>query len=62
VIEDKELTSIQQMLIMTRGNQSEVARLLGVQRSTVRYYLNEENKHIVIKTDGVYSLFTRVGA
>lgn len=52
---------IADLLVMTHGNQSEVARMLNVQRSTVRRFLFDTNNHIVRKQGEVYSLFTRIG-
>jgi predicted transcriptional regulator len=52
---------ISDLLIKTYGNQSEVARILGVQRSTVRRYMLEPDNHVIVKDGEVYSLFARVG-
>jgi predicted transcriptional regulator len=56
-----EIMKISDLLIKTYGNQSEVARILGVQRSTVRRYMSEPDNHIIVRDGEVYSLFARVG-
>jgi DNA-binding NtrC family response regulator len=52
---------ISDLLIKTNGNKSEVARILGVQRSTVRRFMSEHHNHIIVRDGEVYSLFVRVG-
>lgn len=45
-----QLTSIPQMLIKTRGNMSELSKVFGVTRHTIRRYARdfECNAHVVI--------------
>jgi DNA-binding NtrC family response regulator len=56
-----EIMKISDLLIKTNGNKSEVARILGVQRSTVRRFMSEHHNHIIVRDGEVYSLFVRVG-
>ena len=43
------------------GSIAEVARMLGVERQTVRRYKDRPNDHIIIQDGKVLSLFRRVG-
>lgn len=54
-----EVTTIPEMLIETRGNQSEVARRLDTRRETVRKYVYDYTGayHVVVKG----RLYTRRG-
>lgn len=57
------MLKISDLLIKTYGNQSEVARLLGITRNTLMYHMNrDESRHFVIQEGDTYSLFTRRGA
>lgn len=54
---------ISDLLVMTRGNQSEVARMLRIDRSSLRRLMEmDESYHIVTQNDnGNYFIFTRIG-
>lgn len=54
------MLKISDLLVMTRGNQSEVARMLRINRGTLRAYMNRKpSHHIVLEQDGVYTLYTQ---
>lgn len=54
---------ISDLLVITRGNQSEVARMLRIDRSSLRRLMKmDESYHIVTQNDnGYYFIFTRIG-
>ena len=52
---------IADLLIKTRGNQSEVARMLGVNRQTLKKHMDNPANHIVVQDGDAYSLFVRIG-
>lgn len=51
---------ISDLLVMTRGNQSEVARMLRIQRGTLANYMKSKKEHMVIERDGEYHLFANI--
>lgn len=43
-----EVTTIQDLLVHTRGNQSEVARMLDVTRTTLRKLIKSKAENVVL--------------
>jgi len=54
------MLTISDLLVMTRGNQSKVARMLRIQRGTLSNYLKLKKEHMVIERDGEYHLFANI--
>jgi DNA-binding NtrC family response regulator len=54
---------ISDLLVKTRGNQSEVARMLRINRCTLtRLMKQDEGRHIITQSDdGDYFMYTRIG-
>lgn len=51
---------IRDLLVKTRGNQSEVARMLRINRGTLQTYMRRsEKQHIVTEQDGIYTIFVQ---
>lgn len=57
---NKDSLKISDLLVMTRGNQSEVARMLRIQRGTLANYMKSKKEHMVIERDGEYHLFANI--
>lgn len=57
---DKDSITISDLLVMTRGNQSEVARMLRIQRGTLANYMKSKKEHMVVERDGEYHLFANI--
>lgn len=56
-----EIVTIGDILVITRGNQTEAAELLKMNRGTFRKYMLGTLEGIVIKKNGEYRLFGRQG-
>ena len=54
------MLTISDLLVMTRGNQSKVARMLRIQRGTLSNYLKLKKEHMVIERNGEYHLFANI--
>lgn len=54
---------ISDLLVKTRGNQSEVARMLRINRGTlIRLMRQSEDRHIIIQSEASdYYMYTRIG-
>lgn len=54
---------ISDILVKTRGNQSEVARMLRINRGTlIRLMRQPEDRHIIVRSEeGDYYIYTRIG-
>ncbi len=53
------VTSVQDLLVWTHGNQTAVSKKLGVHRSTVKKILDENKEHVVTIKGNVYSLLSK---
>ncbi|APC46552.1 hypothetical protein [Alteromonas phage PB15] len=54
------MLTISDLLVMTRGNQSEVARMLKISRCTLTRYMKLKVEHMVLERNGQYNLFTNI--
>ena len=54
------MLTISDLLVMTRGNQSKVARMLRIQRGTLSNYIRLKKEHMVIERGGEYHLFANI--
>lgn len=54
------MLTISDLLVMTRGNQSAVARMLNISRCTLTRYMKLKVEHMVIERNGQYNLFTNI--
>jgi predicted transcriptional regulator len=54
------MLKISDLLVITRGNQSEVARMLRIQRGTLSNYMKKKKEHMIIERDGDYHLFANI--
>lgn len=54
------MLTISDLLVMTRGNQSKVARMLRIQRGTLSNYMKLKKEHMIIERDGEYHLFANI--
>lgn len=54
------MLTISDLLVMTRGNQSKVARMLRIQRGTLSNYMKLKKEHMVIERNGEYHLFANI--
>lgn len=54
------MLTISDLLVMTRGNQSEVARMLRIQRGTLTNYMKLKKEHMIVERDGEYHLFSNI--
>jgi len=52
--------TISDLLVQTRGNQSAVARMLRIERSTLSRYIKLKLEHMVVERDGQYHLFSNI--
>ena len=52
--------TISDLLVQTRGNQSAVARMLKIERSTLSRYMKLKIEHFVLERDGEYALFANI--
>lgn len=54
------MLTISDLLVMTRGNQSKVARMLRIQRGTLTNYMKLKKEHMIIERNGEYHLFANI--
>lgn len=54
------MLTISDLLVMTRGNQSKVARMLRIQRGTLSNYIRLKKEHMIVERDGEYHLFANI--
>lgn len=54
------MLTISDLLVMTRGNQSKVARMLRIQRGTLTRHMKLKKDHMVIERNGEYHLFANI--
>lgn len=54
------MLTISDLLVMTYGNQSKVARMLNISRCTLTRYMKLKIEHMVIERNGEYHLFTNI--
>ena len=54
------MLTISDLLVMTRGNQSKVARMLRIQRGTLSNYMKLKKEHMIVERDGEYHLFANI--
>ena len=54
------MLTISDLLVMTRGNQSKVARMLRIQRGTLTNYMKLKKEHMIVERDGEYHLFANI--
>lgn len=50
-------TTLEELLISVRGNQTQAAELIGVNRGTLRKYIEQPEKVIIIQRDGKLTPF-----
>lgn len=54
------MLTISDLLVMTRGNQSKVARMLRIQRGTLTNYMKLKKEHMIVERNGEYHLFANI--
>lgn len=58
-VSKQNVMTVSDLLVVTRGNQSEVSRMLGINRGTLRRVIKGNVDHIVILKDGEYRYYRR---